>query len=172
MAEPGRPTLRSLLGLLALVAMVWGGAQGLAHWQDARAASAIREHSQRVGITLYTTSTCPYCAKAIAWLKQHNVRWRECNVETDASCQRTYAQQGSPGVPLVRAGERWHLGFHAPWLAQALASQDGHDGPGAQGSTLPNVHATPARSDSVGETASATTPFQSASPSGASSPRP
>lgn len=141
MAKPGRPTLRSLLGLVALVGLVWAAAQALGSWQETRAATAIREHSQRVNITLYTTSTCPYCAKAIAWLKKHEVRWQECNVETNAACQRTYEQQGSPGVPLVQAGERWHLGFHAPWLAQALAAQD-------------------------------VTPFQSVSPSGASSPRP
>jgi glutaredoxin len=142
-----RPTLRSWLGLIALVALAWGGTQGLSLWQDARAASAIREHSQRVDITLYTTSTCPYCAQAKAWLKRHEVRWRECNVETDAACARTYAEQGAPGVPLVRAGERWHLGFHAPWLAEALAAQDSEAPP-------------------------AVTPFQPASPNGASSPRP
>ncbi len=124
MTEPRRPTLRSLLGLVALVSTVWGTSHMLGRWQDARAASTIRDHSQRVDITLYTTSTCPYCAKAIAWLKRHEVRWRECNVETDPACQRTYEQQGSPGVPLVRAGERWHLGFQAPWLAEALAAQD------------------------------------------------
>lgn len=147
MNNPGRPTLRSWLGLTALVALVWGGTEGLGRWQDARAAAAIREHSQRVDITLYTTSSCPYCAQAKAWLKRHEVRWRECNVETDSACARTYAEQGSPGVPLVRAGERWHLGFQAPWLAEALA---------AQGSKVPPV----------------LTPFQASSPSGASSPRP
>lgn len=140
---PTRPTARSLLGLLVLVAAVWGATRWLDDWRNTRDAAAVREHSQRVNITLYTTSTCPYCAKAVAWLKQHGARWHECNVETDAACQQTYAQQGSPGVPLVRAGERWHLGFQASWLAQALAAQD-H--PVAQP--------------------------MSASPSGASSPRP
>lgn len=143
MSDASRPTARSLLGLVALVGVVWGGAQWLGHWQDARAAEAIRAHSQRVDITLYTTSTCPYCAKAMAWLKRHDVRWHECNVETNAACQRTYAEQGSPGVPLVRAGERWHLGFHVPWLNEALAAQD-----------------------------SATAQSMPAKPNGASSPRP
>ena len=135
-----RPTMRSLLGLAALVAVFWGGAQGLNSWQATRSALAVREHSQRVDITLYTTSTCPYCAKAIAWLNQHGVRWRECNVETDSACQRAYAEQGAPGVPLVRAGDRWHLGFHAPWLAEALAAQD----PGVQPASLkPNRESSP-----------------------------
>ena len=137
---PERPTLRSLLGLVALVAVLWGGAQGLDLWQDSRSAAAVREHSQRVDVTLYTTSSCPYCAKAAAWLDRHEVRWRECNVETDAACQRTYTEQGAPGVPLVRAGERWHLGFHAPWLAEALAAQDAATGRQA---TKPNRESSP-----------------------------
>lgn len=160
MAEPGRPTLRSLLGLVALVGVVWGAAQGLARWQDARAAATIREHSQRVDITLYTTSSCPYCAKAIAWLRQHEVRWRECNIETDATCQRTHAAQGAPGVPLVRAGTRWHLGFDATWLAEALAAQDGP------------VAAPSASNHPKSEALPSAAPAQPASPSGASSPRP
>lgn len=147
-----RPTFRSLLGLAALVGLVWGGSHLLGRWQEARDASTIREISQRVSVTLYTTSTCPYCARAGAWLNRQNVRWRECNVETDASCAREYAQQGSPGVPLVRAGERWHLGFSAPWLAEALASQDAVVGRG---------------NAAVGVSAP-----QSSNPSGASSPRP
>lgn len=124
MTATQRPTLRSLLGLLALVAAGWSGTELLRHWQDERAAALIRERSQRVDITLYTTSTCPYCARAMDWLNRHGVRWQECNVETSARCQQDYAAQGSPGVPLVRAGDRWHLGFHAPWLAEALAAQD------------------------------------------------
>lgn len=162
MAESGRPTLRSLLGLVALVAVAWGGSQGLNRWQDERAASAIRELSQRVDITLYTTSTCPYCAKATAWLKRHEVRWRECNVETNAACQSTYELQGSPGVPLVQAGSRWHLGFHAPWLAEALAAQDGRS----------TASADDAVKDTATEAPAAATPFQSTNPKGASSPRP
>ncbi len=161
MTDPGRPTFRSLLGLAVLAALAWGAAEGLGHWREARAASAIREHSQRVDITLYTTSTCPYCAQAIAWLKRHEARWRECNVETNAACQRTYEQQGSPGVPLVRAGDRWHLGFHAPWLAEALAAQDGQ-----------GVHRPSASQKTDDEAAAAVAPAQSPNPSGASSPRP
>lgn len=123
MATP-RPTLRSWAGLIALVAAVWGATHALGLWQDARAASAIRERSQRVDITLFTTTHCPYCAQARAWLTREGARWQECNVETDTRCASVYRQQGSPGVPLVRAGDRWHLGFNPVWLAQALAEQD------------------------------------------------
>ena len=159
MATPARPNLRSLLGLVALLVAVWGGHQLLSTWQDARAATAIREHSQRVDLTVYTTTSCPYCAKAISWLRQHGVRWRECNIETDSNCQRVFEQRGAPGVPLLQAGERWHLGFHPPWLAEALAAQDAEDA--AQAAQVP----------ANASTRSITGP-QAVSPSGASSPRP
>lgn len=159
MTPTQRPTLRSLLGLAALVAVVWGGAEGLGRWQDARAAEAIRDRSQRVGITLYTTSSCPYCARAAAWLNRHGVRWQECNVETDAACLRAYSEQGSPGVPLVRAGERWHLGFQAPWLAEALAAQDA-----PSGASLPSTSAVQPLPKPAGD--------QLSNPSGTNSPRP
>jgi len=163
MANPGRPTLRSLLGLLVLVAVVWGGVQGLAHWRDARAASAIRDHSQRVDITLYTTSSCPYCAQAIAWLTQHGVRWRACNIETDAACQRTYVGLCASRISAVRAGERWHLGFHAPWLAEALSAQIDQIKPG---------NAASAPDQTARQSTGPVSRTQADSPSGASSPRP
>lgn len=144
-----RPTLRSLLGLVALVTSFWGGSQLLGRWQDDRMAQRIRDHSQRVDITVYTTSTCPYCARAMDWLRRHGVRWQECNVETSARCRQDFVEQGSPGVPLLRAGNLWHLGFHAPWLAEALATQD-----------------TPTPPPGLAPGQSAT------SPSGASAPRP
>lgn len=171
MTPTQRPTLRSLLGLAALVAVAWGGSEGLGRWQDARAAEAIRDRSQRVGITLYTTSSCPYCARAAAWLNRHGVRWQECNVETDAACLRAYTEQGSPGVPLVRAGERWHLGFHAPWLAEALAAQDAPRN-NAKSGARGDARGAPSPGTNAIQPIRNTASDQPANPSGASSPRP
>lgn len=119
------PSLRSLSGLAAVVLGAWALSQAVSWWQDARAAQAVREGSQRGDITLYTTSTCPYCARAAAWLNKHGVRWRECNIEADAACLRTYEAQGAPGVPLVRVNGQWDLGFNANWVAEALRNPPG-----------------------------------------------
>lgn len=143
----GAPSLRSLAGLAAVVLGAWAISQAVSWWQDARAAQAVREGSQRGDITLYTTSTCPYCARAAAWLNKHGVRWRECNIETDTTCLRTYEAQGAPGVPLVQVNGQWDLGFNANWVAEALR--------------------TPAAGTPRG-----TPPPQADRPSGASSPRP
>lgn len=118
-----RPNRRSLLGLAALVGLVWLGSTALRTWEQGRSAEAVRQHSEFIDVTLYTTSHCPYCAKARNWLQQHQVRWRECPIETDATCAQAYAAQGSPGVPLLQVGRHWQLGFQPTALADALRAQ-------------------------------------------------
>jgi glutaredoxin len=109
--------------LVAIVLVVLGTSQGWNWWNDERAANVIQQHIRAGDITLYTTSSCPYCAKARDWMRRHDIAWRECNVETDTSCMATYEAQGAPGVPLVQAAGRWHLGFDAAWLGQVLAER-------------------------------------------------
>lgn len=114
-------SLRSSWKSLALILIVIvGGTQALTWWQSERAAKLIQQHVKPDSITLYTTSTCPYCVKARDWLSKHGVPWRECNVETDQACAQTFNAHGAPGTPLVLANGHWNLGFDQDWLAQAL----------------------------------------------------
>lgn len=122
-------TARSLLALALLLAVTWGGTQALSWWQGERSAQAVREGSRTGRLTLYTTSTCPYCARAASWLDLNDVTWRECNIERDAACLRTYEQQGAPGVPLVEVNGLWNLGFNPAWVAAAFEKTQG---PGVQ----------------------------------------
>lgn len=108
--------------LAVIVLVVLGISQAWNWWRDEQAAALIQLHAKQAEITLYTTSTCPYCAKARAWLTQHSIAWRECNVEREAACMATYESQGAPGVPLVHARGQWHLGFDPVWLGQVLAT--------------------------------------------------
>jgi glutaredoxin len=128
--DTSRPpsTRGSWVSLALIMLIVVGGSQAWSWWQGEQAARVVRQLAGPDSITLYTTSTCPYCAQARAWLKAKGVPWRECNVEQDQACQHTYEAQGAPGVPLVLANGQWHLGFDADWLAQALRGQ----APGAQ----------------------------------------
>lgn len=152
----------SLRSLALVMLLVWGCSQALSWWQDQRFAEAVRLGSQRHELVVYSTDTCPYCARARAWLDANGARWRECNVERDAACQRSYQDQGAPGVPLVQVRSQsgappgppsaslWHLGFSPAWVASAM------DKLSAQGPTEPP----------------APRAAQAASPSLASSPRP
>lgn len=122
----------SLRSLAAVLLLVWGGSQALSWWQDRRFAEAVRLGSQRHELVIYSTDTCPYCARARAWLDAHSVRWRDCHVEHEAACQQAYQAQGAPGVPLVRvgalqpasAGALWQLGFSPAGVAAAMAKLD------------------------------------------------
>ena len=116
------PWGRSLWSLALLLAVVSGGFQAYHWWQREQLSASIQSRAQSVPITLYTTSTCPYCAQAKVWLDGHQVRWTECNIELDQTCQAAFNRQGAPGVPLMRVGDQWHLGFDVAWLDQALQS--------------------------------------------------
>lgn len=119
---PSRPGFKSLAVILLVVV---GGTQAWHWWQGERAARMLQRHATQDDIVLYTTSTCPYCARAREWLRDHDIAWHECNVETDAVCMQAYESQGAPGVPLVRARGQWHLGFDPVWLAQVLEAPAG-----------------------------------------------
>ena len=139
-APTGRPRLRgSWPSLLVIAAVVLGTSQAANWWRDEHAAKALQRHVQPADITLYTTSTCPYCEKARGWLDAHGIPWRECNIETDEGCMRIFASRGSPGVPLVNARGAWRLGFDPAWIGQVLAeaSQAGQASPTRESSPRP-----------------------------------
>jgi glutaredoxin len=106
------------LGIILL--LIWSGTQAANWWHDRQAATLMKQFAGPDSITLYTTTTCAYCAKARDWLSAHDVPWRECNIDTDEACARTFHAHGAPGTPLVQANGRWTLGFDQAWVAEAL----------------------------------------------------
>lgn len=135
---PAHSPLRAWKSLAVLMLVLVGGSQTWSWWQGQQAAQRVKALAMPGQIELYTTSTCPYCEKARQWLDGNGIPWRECNIETSATCAQIYTQLGSPGTPVVRAVERWHLGFDAAWLAEALQAQAP-----AQGQPKPNVDNSP-----------------------------
>jgi glutaredoxin len=115
---------RGLLGLVVTVAVVWGLSQGWAHWQGSALANSIKGLAKEGNVVMYTTSSCPYCAKARDWLATHGIAYRDCNVDVEAQCQADYVAKGQPGVPLMRVNDRWQLGFDPQWVALALESSN------------------------------------------------
>jgi glutaredoxin len=123
----GKPSTvkRQVLSALGVVLLVWGLSQGWQMWQSKSLAQTIKHQAQGQDIVMYTTASCPYCARARQWLASHQIAFRECNVDEDQQCAATYASQGSPGVPLMHVRGRWQLGFEPQWLAQALERTPG-----------------------------------------------
>jgi glutaredoxin len=106
--------------LAALVVVAMGASKGVYWWTQERAAKVVTQQAKVGDITMYSTTTCPYCAVARSWLNSHHVPWRECNVDLDQACLQIFNAQGAPGTPLMWAKGHWHLGFDAPWLAEAI----------------------------------------------------
>lgn len=125
--EPARKAT-SLWSLAVLIVVVLGATEAMNWWQDQRQADELKrvlsqQAVQAKDVVMYTTSTCPYCAKARTWLKSNQVPFSECNVEQSAACLAQYELQGPPGVPLMKVRDQWHLGFDPAWLVLALQAQ-------------------------------------------------
>ena len=131
------PPWRTIRSLAMVLLLVWGGSQAVSWWQAQRFAEAVHAGSQRHALVVYTTDTCPYCARARAWLNANGATWRECNVEHDATCRRTYEAQGAPGVPMVQVGRLWDLGFNPAWVASAMATLDTESAQSPSGASSP-----------------------------------
>jgi glutaredoxin len=67
-----------------------------------------REVMRAGDVVMFTTSNCPYCVKAKAWLRAHQVRFRELDVEQSARNRALFKEAGGRGVPhtVVKRGGR------------------------------------------------------------------
>lgn len=78
------------------------------------------------GITLYSTTTCPYCKAEAAWLSERNVSYEEVHVDLDQKeAEAMVAKTGQMGVPVTEVryddGEpEYIVGFDRPRLIAAL----------------------------------------------------
>ncbi len=60
-------------------------------------------------VTMYTTTWCPDCSRAKAFLKKRGVAYREVNIEEDESAEETVikANNGKRKVPTLEVGGRF-----------------------------------------------------------------
>jgi glutaredoxin-like YruB-family protein len=73
-------------------------------------------------VVLFSTTTCSWCRRAKKYFKESRVPFREVNVERDASAARTIQKQtGQTGVPVIKIGSKWIVGFDLPAIERELA---------------------------------------------------
>jgi glutaredoxin len=79
---------------------------------------------QKPRVELYTTSWCPYCAKARDYFRQRGISFKEYDIEKDKSAARRKIRLGSrKGVPFaVVNGEKIH-GFAPVAYEKALSEK-------------------------------------------------
>jgi len=62
-------------------------------------------------VEIYTTPSCPICAAAKAYMRQHKLRFTEYDVENDMARQREFYARGGRGVPMIIIGDKSMQGF-------------------------------------------------------------
>ncbi|BCL74797.1 hypothetical protein JHS3_05330 [Jeongeupia sp. HS-3] len=63
-------------------------------------------------VVMYTTTHCPYCAQAKAWLNQYGFAFDECDAEQWPECASQMQALGANGVPfLLVRGQPMKEGF-------------------------------------------------------------
>lgn len=122
-------------GVDAVPAVVWVkggrvqqkvvGAQTAAYYERAffapEAAPAAARAAGSPRVTVYTTSTCPWCDRVKAYLRQRGVGFDELNVGRDPkAAQRMVARSGQQGVPQLDINGTMVVGFDRPRIDSLL----------------------------------------------------
>jgi len=101
-------------------AIVWKGMRGVARAlaaQEADHAAAAPTNPVR----LYSTSWCPYCAKARAWLNGQHVDYVELDIESNAWARSEYRRVNPRGsIPALDAYGEVVIGFDPQGYTAAL----------------------------------------------------
>ncbi|MGB3632757.1 MAG: glutaredoxin domain-containing protein [Rubrobacteraceae bacterium] len=72
-------------------------------------------------VVLFTTSSCSWCKRAKKYFKENRVPFKEVNVEKDERAARDLVKKtGQMGVPVVKIGSKWIVGFDRPAIEREL----------------------------------------------------
>ncbi len=77
------------------------GGWGLMTLPIATNANATEATKPAAQVIMYSTTHCPYCAKARDWFSSRNISWDERNIESSAEAKQEWQQLGGKGTPLI-----------------------------------------------------------------------
>jgi glutaredoxin len=110
--------MRSIVLTLLLAFAAYYGWSHRADWgfvsgRDPRA-TQIRRLAAGVkasDVMMYTTTECPHCRIAKAWLSENGFAYTECNMSVEAACEANFRAYGADGTPflVIRRGGKEHL---------------------------------------------------------------
>jgi glutaredoxin-like YruB-family protein len=86
-----------------------------------RAFKTIRGGKNVEEITVYTTSTCPWCTKVKSYLDEKGIVYREVDVTADVGAARQMLEvTGQRSVPVVTKGSDYVIGFNREEIDRIL----------------------------------------------------
>jgi glutaredoxin-like YruB-family protein len=72
-------------------------------------------------VTVYSTSTCPFCVRAKQFLKENNIQFKDIDVSNDqAKAQEMIERSGQMGVPVIDVDGTIVVGFDKDKIKEAL----------------------------------------------------
>lgn len=72
-------------------------------------------------VVLFSTSTCSWCRRAKRYFREHRVPFKEVDVERDPKAARDIVRKtGQTGVPVIKIGNRWIVGFDKQRIEKEL----------------------------------------------------
>ena len=72
-------------------------------------------------VTVYSTSTCPWCIRVKQFLTENNIPFDNYDVSSDqAKAEEMIQKSGQMGVPVVDIGGEIIVGFNKERIKQAL----------------------------------------------------
>ena len=75
-------------------------------------------------IIIYSTSTCPHCVYAKEFLKEHNIEFKDVNVQEDKKkAKEMIEKSGQMGVPVIDIDGEIVVGFDKEKIKKLLEIQ-------------------------------------------------
>ncbi|UCD07458.1 MAG: glutaredoxin family protein [Candidatus Aenigmatarchaeota archaeon] len=76
-------------------------------------------------VKVYSTPTCPFCAMAKKFLKEHKIKFEDVNVATDREAAREMIEKsGQMGVPVIDINGKIVIGFEKEKIKKLLNIKD------------------------------------------------
>ncbi len=73
-------------------------------------------------VIVFSTPTCSWCRRAKKYFRENKVPFKEINVERDQAAARDIQRKtGQSGVPVIKIGSRWIVGFDRPAIERELS---------------------------------------------------
>jgi glutaredoxin-like YruB-family protein len=77
-----------------------------------------------VSVTVYSTKSCPWCVKTKQYLDSLSVGYESIDVGTDREAAKEIVEKTRQrGVPVVKIGERYIVGFDQSAIQSALKEE-------------------------------------------------
>jgi glutaredoxin 3 len=73
-----------------------------------------------MNVTLYGTSSCPWCHKAREFLKSNSIKFKDVNVENEKYAKEMIKKSGQQGVPVIDINGTIIVGFDEKAIKKEL----------------------------------------------------